>query len=98
MLLIDASNMYEACIPSWLFSCPVVRCEVKSGGLTLGVMAAVVLFLLGPFPFVYCCNVLCMFARMSMCDPFFFFFKKLLCNAVSDLGRNMRQRDMDRAE
>ena len=75
-----------------------MRCEVKSGGPMLGVMAAViVLFLVGFFflPLLHGLHV-----RVCVEPLFFpfFFIKTLLCNAVSDLGKNMCQRDMERAE
>lgn len=73
----------------------VMRCEVKSGGPALGVMAAViVLFLVGFFFPSLFARFVCLHACVCV-RPLFL---TLLCNAVSDLGKNMRQRDRERAE
>lgn len=68
-----------------------MRQEGKSGGPALGVMAAAIaLFLAIFFSFSHHhCWRVC----VHVLD--FFFFLALLCNAVSDLGKNMCQRDVE---
>lgn len=71
-----------------------MRQEGKSGVPTLGVMAAAIVLFLTVFFFFsrHHCWRVC----VHVLD--FFFFLALLCNAVSDLGKNMCQRDVGRAE
>lgn len=91
-----------------------MRCNVKSGGAMLGVMAAVIaLFLVGfLFPSLLHSLHVCIRVRACVCmclcvyvcmrerqrERETLFFLLLLCNAVSDLGKNMSQRDRERAE
>lgn len=69
-----------------------MRCEVRSGGPMLVVMAAVIVLFLVGFFFPSSLHSL---RANCMCEASFFFFT-LLCNAVSDLGKNMCQRDIGR--
>lgn len=80
----------HGCICGWTH---LLR-DVRSAGPVLGVMAAViVLFLVG---FFFPSSRHSLRVWMRVWDFFSFFFFTLLCNAVSDLGKNMCQRDIKR--